>query len=124
MIGQQVEEGAGMRSRAYWSAVAIGQLALGLVLAPTSAAQTIGDAAKGKAYASSVCAECHNIEPGGTSSRLPAATPFQIVATTPGMTSTALTVFFRTPHKNMPNLIVKDQDADNVIAYILSLKQD
>jgi hypothetical protein len=31
-------------------------------------------------------------------------------------------VFLRTPHRNMPNLVISDSDRDNVIAYILSLR--
>jgi hypothetical protein len=38
------------------------------------------------------------------------------------MTGLALAVFLRTPHRNMPNLIISDRDRDNVIAYILSLR--
>jgi hypothetical protein len=44
----------------------------------------------------------------------------------PGMTGTALAVWFRTSHpvlpKTMPNLVIEDDDMDNVIAYILSLR--
>jgi hypothetical protein len=54
---------------------------------------------------------------------VPAAAPtFRAIANTPGMTALALTVFLRTPHRNMPNLIISDSDRDNVIAYILSLR--
>jgi len=28
----------------------------------------------------------------------------------------------RTSHRSMPNVVVKDRDADNLVAYILSLK--
>jgi hypothetical protein len=42
------------------------------------------------------------------------------------MTGTALAVWFRTSHpvlpKTMPNLVIEDDDMDNVIAYILSLR--
>jgi hypothetical protein len=42
------------------------------------------------------------------------------------MTAMALTVWFRSSHPNipkrMPNLIIEDEDMDNVIAYILSLR--
>jgi len=38
------------------------------------------------------------------------------------MTETALTVWLRTSHPTMPNIIVEPADMDNVIAYILSLK--
>ena len=38
------------------------------------------------------------------------------------MNRRALIVFFRTPHKNMPNLVIQGDEADDIIAYILSLK--
>jgi hypothetical protein len=38
------------------------------------------------------------------------------------MTRLALKVFLQSPHASMPNLMVGGEDADNVIAYILSLK--
>jgi hypothetical protein len=54
---------------------------------------------------------------------VPAAAPtFKSIANAPGMTATALTVFLRTPHRNMPNLIISGSDRGNVIEYILSLR--
>ena len=35
----------------------------------------------------------------------------------------ALTVALRTSHRSMPNLIIKGRNAQNIIAYILSLKR-
>jgi mono/diheme cytochrome c family protein len=85
-----------------------------------AAAQEVGDARKGLAFAQKFCAECHAVAPGQP---VPAAAPpFRAIANTPGMTGLALAVFLRTPHRNMPNLIISDRDRDNVIAYILSLR--
>ena len=95
-----------------------------LVSTAPAVAQDAGDPTVGEAYAKATCAECHDIRRGGFGSKNPLATPFQAIANTKGMTATALTVFFRTPHKVMPNLIIKGDDAANVIAYILSLKQN
>ena len=39
------------------------------------------------------------------------------------MTSAALTVALQTSHRSMPNFIIKGRDAQNIIAYILSLKR-
>ena len=83
-------------------------------------AQT-GDPGAGAAYAKQVCAKCHAIDQTGISPEL-TAPPFKDVANTPGMTETALTVWLRTSHPTMPNIIVEPADMDNVIAYILSLK--
>ena len=44
--------------------------------------------------------------------------------TLPSTTALALNVFLRSNHRTMPNLIIAPDDADRIIAYILSLKRD
>lgn len=82
----------------------------------------IGDRVLGLAYARRACASCHNVL--GTDARSPnaKAPSFKAIAQTPGMTVTALTVWSRTTHATMPNLVIAPDDMDNLIAYILSLK--
>jgi mono/diheme cytochrome c family protein len=89
-------------------------------LASSVEAQT-GDPKSGAAYAKQVCAKCHAIDRTGISPE-PTAPSFKDVANTPGMTGTALTVWLTTSHPTMPNIIVEPHDMDNVIAFILSLK--
>lgn len=93
-----------------------------IAMASASAA-TLGDPKAGRAYAKEQCASCHSIVPDGNTSPVDEATPFQAIADTGGINRTALIVFFRTPHRTMPNLIVRGDDADNIIAYILSLRK-
>lgn len=85
-------------------------------------AATLGDPKAGEAYARGHCQSCHSVVRDGNTSAINAATPLQVIANTGGITRTALYVFFRTSHPRMPNLIVKGDDLDNIIAYILSLK--
>ena len=92
-----------------------------LTLASADAA-TLGDPKAGQVYAQTHCVSCHSIVPNGNTSPVTAATPFQTISDTGGMTRTALFVFFRSPHPTMPNLVVRGDDIDNIIAYILSLK--
>ena len=47
----------------------------------------------------------------------------QSVADLPSTTGLSLSVFLHSDHKNMPNLILSRADSDDMIAYILSLKQ-
>ena len=57
--------------------------------------------------------------------RLPESTgvaTFKAIANTPGMTPTALAVWFQTSHPTMPNFILAPEDRDDVIAYIVSLR--
>ena len=85
-------------------------------------AQPVGDAEKGRAFASEACAACHRIEPGVKFPQGDAPT-FQQIADTRGMTGTALTVWFQTSHPTMPNLILSATEKADVIAYILSLQR-
>ncbi len=85
-------------------------------------AQHDGSPGEGRRLAHAVCAQCHGVDRKGFSTN-PAAPAFEDIANVPGMTSAALTVALRTSHRSMPNLIVKDSDAQNIIAYILSLKR-
>lgn len=96
--------------------------AFGCLTLSSADAATLGDPKAGRTYAQTHCVSCHSIVPDGNTSPVNAATPFQMIADTGGMTRTALFVFFRSPHPTMPNLVVRGDDVDNTIAYILSLK--
>lgn len=87
-----------------------------------ASAQQIGDPQKGQAYARVACAECHSVESVQARSPNANAPAFAAVATTSGMTELALRTWLQTPHPTMPNLLLKPDERDNVIAYILSLK--
>jgi mono/diheme cytochrome c family protein len=91
-------------------------------LAQATEATDIGDPQKGLAYARKVCAQCHNISRSDAGSPDSRAPTFRQVANTPGMSVTALTVWSRSSHPTMPNLIIDPEDMDDLIAYILSLK--
>jgi mono/diheme cytochrome c family protein len=85
-------------------------------------AQSVGDAARGRAFAQQICSECHNIEKGQRPSPNGLAPNFETVARTPGLTAIALTAALRTSHRRMPNIIIPDDDLRNVVAYVLSLQ--
>jgi mono/diheme cytochrome c family protein len=97
---------------------------MGFIVAVNYAvAQEMGNAKEGFAYASQVCAECHAVRAGESKSPHAQVPSFQTVANTLGMTSTALRVWFQSAHRSMPNLNLTEQDSNNIIAYILSLKK-
>ena len=85
-------------------------------------AQEVGDPRAGLDYAAKMCAECHAVLGSQTASPNAKATPFKVVANTPGMTGTAIAVWLRTPHPTMPNLIVAGDDLENLVSYILDLR--
>ena len=99
------------------SAIAIGLVAF----ASGAAAQTIGDPAAGRRLAEAWCAECHAIGPEIVYG-LKRAPDFAEVAKRPKTTALSLNVFLRSNHDNMPNLILKRDEADDIVAYILTLK--
>ena len=81
-----------------------------------------GDRDQGRAFARAACSHCHAVGPDERYSPNRYAPSFRLLARTPGMTATALDVWFQTPHPSMPDLILRDSDRENVSAYILSLK--
>lgn len=89
-----------------------------LVLAGPAPAQDLGDPVIGKRIADSQCADCHGA--GLLPGRAPA---FSAIAAMPSTTAMALTVYLRTSHPAMPNIILTPGEQDDVIAYILSLKK-
>ena len=90
---------------------------------PTAAQSAeVGDANAGLEFANSVCATCHSVDGKNTVSPKPEAPPFKTVASRSRTTRMSLNVWFRSPHPTMPNLILDRVDEDDVIAYILSLK--
>ena len=97
--------------------------ALGAATVMTAHAQQITDRQKGRLLARQVCAECHAVGRQRLRSPNSEAPSFVAVASTPGMTEMALNVFFQTPHRAMPNLILTPDQKREIIAYILSLRR-
>jgi mono/diheme cytochrome c family protein len=93
-----------------------------LAIGSGAQAQDIGDAAKGRQIAGQWCASCHGIEPTDRFSPSAGLATFRVIANTPGMTGIALAAFLQTPHKGMPDLIIPIDQRDDLIAYILSLR--
>ncbi len=83
-----------------------------------------GDSARGLSYAKKFCAGCHGVEAKDQSSPNSEAPTFSGVANSTGMSSTALTLWMQKPHlhHSMPEVVVPIDERENVIAYILSLK--
>jgi mono/diheme cytochrome c family protein len=97
---------------------------IGFALATQSAqSQESGDLRRGRVLARQVCAECHSVRRGDVRSPNSNSPSFVAIASTPGMTATALNVFLHTSHRSMPNLILTADQTNGIIAYILSLKK-
>jgi mono/diheme cytochrome c family protein len=99
--------------------LAIGSF-IGLI-APVLAQDAPGDIASGRRIAESWCAACHQIDSQEPES-IVGAPSFVAIAKLPSTTALALNVFLRTTHNVMPNYQLTRQEADDVVAFILSLK--
>ena len=95
---------------------------LWLLLPGWASSQDIGQPTRGLASAERLCAECHAVRKEQERSPNPAAPRFEALATTPGMTSIALSAALNTPHRTMPNIMLEPEERADVVAYILSLR--
>jgi mono/diheme cytochrome c family protein len=99
----------------------------GLILAGSAVCawpQEPRDPRQGEAFAKAACSQCHAVGRKQLHSPNRYVPSFRTVAKMPGMTATALYVWFETPHPSMPNLMLRRADRENVFAYILSLKDE
>ncbi len=98
-------------------------LTLGATLAAlqTLDAQNLrGSVEAGRRLASQWCSGCHSIEPKTVGIF---AADFAEIAKLPSTTALSLKVFLQTSHRNMPNFILQPDEANDIVAYILSLKR-
>jgi mono/diheme cytochrome c family protein len=77
---------------------------------------------EGHRLAEAWCKACHVIDmrTAGTANTAP---DFVAIANQPSTTELSLKVFLGSNHRNMPNLILRPEQADNLVSYILSLKR-
>lgn len=100
--------------------------ALGVILAkllPLSARSSRGNAESGRLYAVNRCTLCHSVEPktDGTGQYAP---DFTVIARRRATTTRSLKEYIRSDHALMPNFLLSPTGADDIVAYILSLKLD
>lgn len=100
-------------------AIALLMAHLALVLSVTSPAKAA--ALSGESLAERWCSQCHAIR-GNQASPNPKAPTFPKVAAQPSISEYTLRVFLRTEHVLMPNFILKPEDTDLLVGYIMSLK--
>jgi len=87
-------------------------------------AQESGDPVSGFNYARQTCATCHAIRKGDRMSPRPDAPSFEDIAGAPGVTGISLAAVLHSVHENMPNFSLPVREGDDIIAYILTLKQE
>ena len=82
-----------------------------------------GSPDSGLRLAQAWCAECHSI---GSKIQQPIsiATDFFEIANLPSTTALSLNAFLRSNHNSMPNFVIEPADAQDIVAYILSLRRE
>ena len=81
-----------------------------------------GDSTAGYDLANKVCIYCHDVDRGGAGLSEKGAPAFQDVADNPGINPISLRVFLRSPHEDMPDIILTETQTDDIVAYIMGLK--
>lgn len=94
-----------------------------LLVASVSAKAASADPAIGANLAQTECAACHAVgRDADAKSPEPRAPRFVDVAKMPSTTELSVKVFLRSTHKNMPNIILSDEEVDSIASYILGLR--
>ena len=93
------------------------------VMVPAVADDIPGDVVAGRQLAARECNACHSLSAEQRTMRIDDAPGFDEVAAKPQTTAISLRAFLQQPHPTMPNYMLTEAERDNVIAYILSLKQ-
>ena len=88
-----------------------------------SGATLTDSAAAGYRLAAAWCKDCHSIE-AATAGAISGPPDFTGIANRHSTTALSLKVFLQTSHPSMPNLILKPDETDSLVNYILSLKRN
>ena len=99
-------------------AVAMAALAAGDALAADRL-----DVSRGEALARQWCTECHVIDRGSRERLYDEVPTFSEIAALPSTTEVSLRAFLQTPHRRMPNFRLAPVEIDELVGYILDLKE-
>jgi mono/diheme cytochrome c family protein len=92
-----------------------------IVAAINGPALSEGNVARGEQLARRWCSSCHLV----AADQLQASAdvpPFSVIARMPNFTPEKVAFFLLDPHPKMPNLALSRQEADDIAAYIGSLR--
>ncbi|MEO1491046.1 MAG: cytochrome c [Pseudomonadota bacterium] len=98
--------------------------AAALAPALVSAQDLPGDASAGLLLARDFCSDCHYVERQWADLYVYEAPSFVDIAKISDHSEMSLQVFFRSPHNRMPDIKLTNEEIDNVISYILGLRQE
>jgi len=83
------------------------------------------DRGQGKTLAQALCVNCHSVEPTDQQAEVTVGIPsFMAIANKEGQSESNLRSFIMNPHPPMPQVQFTTHELDNIVAYILSLKEE
>ena len=86
-------------------------------------AVALGSPGPGEAIALEICSDCHIVSDRQVRFHIFGLPSFSDIASDPKKTEFWIRTFMRTPHFEMPNYTLNDEQLDNLIAYIRTLKE-
>jgi mono/diheme cytochrome c family protein len=89
---------------------------------PVLAQPVDGNPLSGQQIATKLCSSCHRVLPMTLSDKADPPS-FQSIPDLPSTTGLSLNVFLHSNHKDMPDFMLSRTVSDDLVAYILSLKQ-
>lgn len=105
--------------------ISFGSITALALMIGTAGGAPAADEASGLKVARKLCVNCHIVEPGGGVRTVDASIPsFMAIANKPGRTESRLSGFVLNPHPPMPQVQLTTNEIENIVAYILSLKED
>lgn len=82
------------------------------------------NARRGLEIARALCAGCHAVERGNLRSIKPDAPAFSTIASWPAVSELALRAWLQSTHLRMPDIVLARDDRDDIIAYIIGLREE
>ena len=98
-------------------------LILSILATNLAVAVELGSPGPGEAIALEICSDCHIVSDRQVRFHIFGLPSFSEIANDPKRTEFWIRTFMRTPHFEMPNYTLNDDQLDNLIAYIQKLKE-
>ena len=76
----------------------------------------------GRTLVARICSDCHATGPGDRGAKNDTAPTFSAIAGMASTTELSIKVFLRTPHANMPNIMLSEDEAGAIAGFILGLR--
>ena len=96
-------------------------LSVAVALLAGNATSFAQDVENGRRLSERWCVECHAI--GTPSAKTSRIIPFASIAERPGISNDMIASFLLMPHATMPNLPLSRKDAQDIAAFIMTMKK-